>query len=79
MSALPLPEKRLLTGEEAANYCGFASVNGFLAYVKVRPVKFGKNVRYDRLDLDDFLNTFRDPTPKFGFVELAGESADHGA
>lgn len=72
--SLPLPEKRLLTSDEAAAYCGFQSVNGFLAYVKVSPVKFGKNVRYDRIDLDAFLDGLRDATPKSRWAELAGNA-----
>jgi hypothetical protein len=73
------PARRMLTSEEAADYCGFKSVNGFLAYVKVRPVNFGKMVRYDRNDLDDYLNTFRQSAPGSGFAELAGNAgADRG-
>lgn len=48
---LPLPEKLLLTSEEAADYCG-VSVNTFRAHVKVAPVKIGSSVRYDRRELD---------------------------
>ena len=54
MVALPLPEKRLLTGDEAASYCG-VSVNTFRARVRVAPVKIGHSVRYDRLDLDRWI------------------------
>ena len=74
MSALPLPEKRLLTGDEAANYCGFNSLNGFLAHIKVSPVRFGKVVRYDRADLDAFLDTFRHSAPKRKFSEMVGNA-----
>ena len=77
---LPLPPKRLLTAREAATYCGFNSVNGFIAHVKISPVKFGKIVRYDRLDLDDFLDGFRQSTPKRRISELAGNAGkDRGA
>jgi predicted DNA-binding transcriptional regulator AlpA len=48
---LPLPEKLLLTSEEAADYCG-VSVNTFRAHIKVAPVKIGSSVRYDRRELD---------------------------
>jgi predicted DNA-binding transcriptional regulator AlpA len=51
MSALPLPQRLLLTSEEAADYCG-VSVNTFKAHVKVAPVKIGSSVRYDRRELD---------------------------
>lgn len=72
------PAKRMLTSEEAAEYCGFASVNGFLAYVRVSPVKFGKLVRYDRTDLDAFLDRLRVPTGRVGLAELAGAGEDRG-
>lgn len=78
MSALPAPAKRMLTTLEAANYCGFESVNGFLAYVEVRPVKFGKKVCYDRVDLDAFLDRLRTPTKRSRIAELAGESSGRG-
>ena len=42
------PPKRMLTTEEAAEYCGFKSVNGFKSYVAVSPVNFGANIRYDK-------------------------------
>lgn len=48
---LPRPSRLLLNRAEAADYCG-VSVNTFLAHVKVRPVKIGHSVRYDRRDLD---------------------------
>lgn len=73
------PARRMLTSEEAADYCGFKSVNGFLAYVKVAPVKFGVSVRYDRTDLDDYLDGLRQsPAPEGGFGELVGSNAGQG-
>lgn len=45
------PARRLLTKEQAADYCGI-SVNSFLAHVKVPAVKIGSSVRYDRRALD---------------------------
>lgn len=78
MSALSTPPKRMLTTLEAANYCGFESANGFLAYVDVRPVKFGKKVCYDRVDLDAFLDRLRTPGRRSKFAELAGESSNRG-
>jgi hypothetical protein len=74
--SLPLPEKRLLTSDEAASYCGFNSVNGFLAHIRVSPVKFGKVVRYDRTDLDAFLDTFRQSAPRRKISELAGNAGE---
>jgi hypothetical protein len=73
------PDKRMLTAEEAAEYCGFASVNGFRAHIAVRPVNFGKLVRYDRADLDAFLDRFRSSLPGGNILELAGnEGARRG-
>lgn len=51
--SLPLPERLLLTTDEAADYCG-VSVNSFRAHVRVAPVKIGKSVRYDRRALDQW-------------------------
>lgn len=50
---LPLPEPLLLTSEQAASYCG-VSVKTFRAHVKVRSVKIGSSVRFDRRDLDQW-------------------------
>ena len=73
------PARRMLTSEQAADYCGFKSVAGFVAHVKVRPVMFGRIVRYDVRDLDAFLDTFRDPAPNAGgFAELISASAGRG-
>jgi len=69
---LPLPERRLLTSEGAASYCGFSSVNGFQAYIKVPPVNFGRMVRYDRADLDAYLETKKEPATPKG----SGQNAD---
>lgn len=71
------PARRMLTSEEAADYCGFKSVNGFLAYVKISPVKFGKSVRYDRLDLDEFLDRFRLVATGNSFVDKVGHVGAH--
>ena len=51
MSVLPLPEALLLTTGQAASYCG-VSVNTFRAHVRIRPVKIGNCVRFDRRDID---------------------------
>lgn len=74
------PARRMLTTEEAADYCGL-SVNSFRAYIKIPPVNFGRSVRYDRKDLDEWLDRFRQsPTSYNRIVELAGNGgrADHG-
>jgi len=65
MSALPLPEKRLLTGDEAAAYCG-VSVNTFRARVRIAPVKIGHSVRYDRRDLDHWITRQNRSEPMTG-------------
>jgi hypothetical protein len=72
------PAPRMLTSEQAADYCGFKSVNGFLAYVKVTPVKFGKNVRYDRADLDDYLDRLRPSQSSLGFGDMVGNAGARG-
>lgn len=73
------PAKRMLTTKEAAEYCGFASAGGFVAHIPVAPVKFGKLVRYDRVDLDaylDDLSQFR--TSATAFEDLAGAPSHRG-
>ena len=72
-------ERRMLTALEAANYCGFKSVNGFVSHIPVAPVKFGSSVRYDVRDLDEFLDKLSENRPRQGFAELAGNAgADRG-
>lgn len=53
-ATLPLPEKRLLTGQEAAQYCG-VSVTTFRSLVPVSPVRIGGAVRFDRVELDRWI------------------------
>lgn len=73
------PARRMLTTEEAADYCGFKSVDGFRAYIRIPPVKFGKNVRFDRAALDEYLDRLRTPAPSGRPSELVGNaSADRG-
>lgn len=72
------PTRRMLTAQEAADYCGFKSVNGFQSYVRISPVKFGSNVRYDRHDLDEYLDGFRQSAPSGGFAEMAGNENGAG-
>ena len=49
-------EPRLLSGKQAAHYCGFKSVHGFVANIPVPPVNFGRYVRYDRKAIDKYLD-----------------------
>lgn len=74
------PVARMLTGQEAAEYCGFKSVNGFVAHVPVRPVNFGHLVRYDRMALDEYLDSLRQsPVRGMRPSERAGNAgAGHG-
>jgi hypothetical protein len=73
------PYRRMLTDKEAADYCGFESVAGFKAHVRVSPIKFGSNVRYDRKALDEYLDTLRHGAPLGRLAELAGNAgADRG-
>lgn len=68
------PARRMLTVEDAADYCGL-SVNSFRAYIKIHPVNFGRSVRYDRKDLDEWLDRFRQsPTQNRPVWELAGNA-----
>jgi hypothetical protein len=68
-----MTERRMLTTEQAADYCGYDSVNGFRANIHVAPVKIGRSVKYDRLALDAFLDRLGTPTPpKRRFSEVAG-------
>ena len=69
----------MLTRQEAADYCGFASVDGFEAHIPVSPVKFGKLVRYDRVDLDAYLDGLSQFRPSAtAFEDLAGAPAHRG-
>jgi hypothetical protein len=70
---ITLPERRMLTAQQAADYCGFESVEGFKAHIRVAPIKQPGWVRYDRLDLDEYLDSLRAPVPKHrSIAELAG-------
>jgi len=66
------PARRMLTREEAADYCGFKSPAGFEAHIAVRPIRFGQSVRYDVRDLDEYLDHLREAGPRKSFAELAG-------
>lgn len=66
------PPRRMLTAEQAADYCGFSSVNGFRAHVRIAPVKFGTLVRYDRADLDAYLDRLSHSRTVSSFSEMVG-------
>lgn len=72
------PAKRMLTADEAAEYCGFKSVNGFRSHVSVSPVNFGSNVRYDKEALDEYLDTLRQSQPARGFGEMEDAGSGRG-
>lgn len=75
------PTKRMLTKEEAANYCGFKSTNGFGAWIPVRPVKIGNKVLYDQKSLDEWLDKLSQsaPAPKRGLSGRVGNDEGHRA
>lgn len=54
--SLPLPCRRLLTAQEAAQYLGIKSPATLKAHVKIAPVKIGDSVRYDVRDLDRWID-----------------------
>lgn len=56
--AVPLPWKRMLSTEEAADYCGFKTTRQFLAHARSRvpAVSFGSYERWDRHRLDEWLD-----------------------
>lgn len=56
MATLSLPTKRLLTGEQAAQYLGLKSVNSLRAHVRITPVQIGSSVRYDVRELDRWVD-----------------------
>ncbi|HEV7345522.1 MAG TPA: hypothetical protein VGN60_07800 [Devosia sp.] len=56
---LPAPPKRMLTKDEAASYCGFPTTARFETACRthVEPVNYGNCVRYDRVRLDEWLDS----------------------
>jgi predicted DNA-binding transcriptional regulator AlpA len=75
---LPSPERRMLTIEEAADYCGL-SPNSFRAYIRISPTNFGRSVRYDRVAIDKFIDEMTAPneSPRVNrILELAGKKRD---
>ena len=79
---VPLPEKRLLTGDEAAGYLG-VSLPTLRAHVKVPPLKIGGAVRYDRAALDRWIDgrVNKDPDMRTGddWLGLLDEGDGEGA
>lgn len=71
---VPLPSKRMLSEDEAAEYCGFRSAAAFRRLARVSPVNYGNCVRYDRVRLDEWLDTLsQSGARETGFVEAAGD------
>ncbi|MBZ9705368.1 helix-turn-helix domain-containing protein [Mesorhizobium sp. ESP7-2] len=64
--SVPLPARRMLSTDEAAEYCGGKSVDWLKAHVKVAPVKLGSLVRYDVRALDKWLDSLDQSTPLTG-------------
>ncbi|QMV02596.1 hypothetical protein GHV40_14400 [Devosia sp. D6-9] len=58
MATVSLPWKRMLSAEEAADYCGFKTTRQFLAHARSRvpAVSFGSYKRWDRHRLDEWLD-----------------------
>lgn len=79
---LPLPEKRLLTGDEAASYLG-VTLPTLQAHVKVAPVRIGSAVRYDRAALDRWIdgrmNADRGPMTGDDWLGKLDEDSGEGA
>jgi predicted DNA-binding transcriptional regulator AlpA len=59
------PDKRLLTGDEAAAYCG-VTLPTLRSHVKVAPMKIGGAVRYDRVALDRWIDGRTNAAPMTG-------------
>lgn len=78
---LPGPAKRMLTRDEAASYCGFPTVARFESAVaaRVAPVNYGNCVRYDRVRLDEWLDTLSQsqPSAAMGIVEALKHAGAH--
>ena len=78
---LPAPPKRMLTKDEAASYCGFPTTSRFesAAFPHVIPVNYGNCVRYDRVRLDEWLDTLSQsqPSEAMGFVEALKHAGSH--
>jgi hypothetical protein len=56
------PEQRLLSLEEAANYCG-VSIGLFKERFTITPIAVGRRRLYDRHDLDRFIDSLKGAAP----------------
>jgi hypothetical protein len=76
------PEPRLLTQAQAASYCGVC-VEVFRNACPVRPIKMLDRIpRYDRFDLDrwlDSLSTFRPLNEGADWEKIWNDDGDSGA
>ena len=83
---LSAPPKRMLSRDEAASYCGFTSTARFESAARphVPPVNYGNCVRYDRVRLDEWLDTMTqspasDGSDIIGATLSAGKDRGHKA
>lgn len=71
----------MLTKDEAASYCGFPTAARFESAVfrHVVPVNYGNCVRYDRVRLDEWLDTLSQsqPSSAMGIVEALKHAGSH--
>jgi hypothetical protein len=75
------PAKRMLSKDEAASYCGFPTADRFESATAphVVPVNYGNCVRYDRVRLDEWLDTLSQsqPSSAMGIVEALKHAGSH--
>lgn len=71
----------MLTKDEAASYCGFPTAARFESAVatRVASVNYGNCVRYDRVRLDEWLDTLSQsqPSSAMGIVEALKHAGSH--
>lgn len=86
MGKLAPPPRRMLSKDEAASYCGFTSTARFESAARphVQPVNYGNCVRYDRVRLDEWLDTMTqspasDDSDIIGAAFRAGKDRGHKA
>ena len=69
---ISLVEKRMMSASEAAHYCGLP-VKHFKASCPVRPVELPRdNLRYDKSDLDDWIDGLKSMTGTVTQAEIIG-------
>lgn len=75
---LPLPWKRMLSAEEATDYCGFKTTKQFLDHARsqVPVVNYGNYERWDRHQLDEWLDKLSGGRASDAFGSDAGIIAD---